>query len=636
MCSITKQSTNAAVASGPGGPKHLKSCARCRKHKTKCNYSLNAPGACSSCEKRGLSCHFETVFQIKRSNIIKNLASDIDCLKMLVNELITRESVLKLECVHNGIEIEGLSSVPLYDLEEIPQSPLEDASPSELGSSPMFSSSSSSCSLIQDQMFCLDGISTYSYHQVSSLFASFNQSYLHFLPIFDQDEIRSFHDLINNEPLTFWTIIFILTKNTPIYDQYIHKFIVENIRNPNFQLTRSVLLLSCFPTRTSASSASTSLGSFDKYTFELSQWVNSVTSWVEQQNDLPFNNEIKSLLFTFNTFINVQLGIKRDSNFEICHSNGYCYQLYEVSSLMSKILNSSHMDCTNWENELDLLRSSNKEALNFNQIDCLDAIYSFVPMLINLLYPMENKFKFVDICITQSELTFNIIEKIDLNISPITNLIILQTLSLTMFKILYSPFNKNMNIFQIQFVSSVFNKCLNFIEYNNMRPILNIIMDFDSNLKLDSSMLRMTNFDSFKAKHIQGLIDDLKFNCLKYEQEDPASKFNIPSTKEFELNKIDFNSFLNSFNWIRSNLDLIILFSNKMFHSSSPQLSTNTESSSVASVSPNMSHHSIELATTATTASGTNDEELTTIKPETFFELTNNWSNNSLNTMTAI
>lgn len=88
--------------------KHLKSCSRCRKHKTKCNYIDVAPYSCSSCAKRGLVCELEVVVPVKRSNIIKNLSNDIENLKKLVNDLIEKDLYLKSLCREKGIKVPGL------------------------------------------------------------------------------------------------------------------------------------------------------------------------------------------------------------------------------------------------------------------------------------------------------------------------------------------------------------------------------------------------------------------------------------------------------------------------------------------------------------------------------------------------
>ncbi|GMG55757.1 unnamed protein product [Ambrosiozyma monospora] len=89
-------------------PRHLKSCSRCRKHKTKCNYVDTQPNPCTACAKRGLTCELEIVIPVKRSNIIKNLADNVHELQQLVDQLIVKDKFLKTLCIQKGLKIDGL------------------------------------------------------------------------------------------------------------------------------------------------------------------------------------------------------------------------------------------------------------------------------------------------------------------------------------------------------------------------------------------------------------------------------------------------------------------------------------------------------------------------------------------------
>ncbi|CCH42183.1 Chromatin structure-remodeling complex protein [Wickerhamomyces ciferrii] len=62
-------------------PKILKSCIRCRKHKTKCNASELAPNPCSSCAKKGIQCKIDYVLPPQRSDNLKNLVGQVDNIK---------------------------------------------------------------------------------------------------------------------------------------------------------------------------------------------------------------------------------------------------------------------------------------------------------------------------------------------------------------------------------------------------------------------------------------------------------------------------------------------------------------------------------------------------------------------------
>lgn len=564
--------------------KHLKSCARCRKHKTKCNYSANAPNACSSCQKRGLSCHFETVFPIKRSNIIKNLAQDIDALKLLVNDLIVRENNLQMLCNDNGVKLIGLLDVPQYNIQSLDSEYYSDEE------------------IVDFTLINCPNIH-YSINQVNSLFNNFNIHYLKFIPIFNSTDPVS---LYKEEPLTFWTIIFILTQNTPIFSNYIVKSIMDNLHGnlqpmEKPQYIKSILLLSCFPSK----NIQTGLDKDDELDTTIFQWLNHIKSWVDNSslNDIPNLEEIKALVLIYGTFASLRLGIKWNQSFdcdiEFCNGKGYIPQMLNIGILLNKLLNTISFQEENLEfsNDHLILKSLQNWEFKFNsfkekfqcnsnsgldsiQLDSVDSIFKFITLIFTLLKPNDDKPKFIATCITQCNDLFQSIEKMELNSCPLYHMISLEFLALVMTKVIYSPQNKNVKLDQINLFTNIFNKCLNSIDFNDMRPILNIIMDFDSNLKLDSSLLKIDNFNSFKSQFIQGIIQDLKINCHKFQ-----SSYTIPSTKEFEIENINFQKYLTSFNWIRSNLDLIILFSNKMFQQDP------VSTSSSISVSPNVSNH---------------------------------------------
>lgn len=62
-------------------PKILKSCIRCRKHKTKCDASEKTPNPCSSCAKKGIQCKIDYVLPPQRSDNLKNLVGHVETIK---------------------------------------------------------------------------------------------------------------------------------------------------------------------------------------------------------------------------------------------------------------------------------------------------------------------------------------------------------------------------------------------------------------------------------------------------------------------------------------------------------------------------------------------------------------------------
>lgn len=508
---------------------------------------------------------------------------------MLVNDLIVKENTLKSLCNDNGIKLIGLMDVTKYN--NIPSI------------STPFTKCDNNLNCYMNFTLSNSNIQ-YSQNQINSLFNNFKLHYLKFIPIFPTINPNQ---LYNEEPLTFWTIVFILTQNTPIFSNYIIKAIMDNLNSElspigKSQYIKSILLLSCFPSK----NIQTGIDKDDELDTTVFQWLNNIKTWIDKftPNEISNLEEIKSLVLIYGTFSSLRLGIKWEQNLdydmEFRDGNGYIQQMLNISILLNKLINTitfhndDHLQfdnpdhlilksLQNWEFKFNTIKSkfnSFSSSLDPIQFDSIDSIFKFIPIIFTLLKPIENRTKFSSIAVDQCQTLFNSLDKMDLNSCPLFHMISLEFLALVMTKIIYSPQNKNVDVNQINLVSNIFNKCLNSIEFNDMRPILNIIMDFDSNLKLDSSLLKIDNFNSFKSQLIQGIIQDLKINCQKFQ-----SSYSIPSSTEFEMENINFQKYLTSFNWIRSNLDLIILFSNKMF-----QQETMSTSSSI-SVSPNISHH---------------------------------------------
>lgn len=588
--------------------KHLKSCARCRKHKTKCNYAANAPHACTSCAKRGLACHFEAVFPIKRSNIIKNLATDIESLKGLVNELVMRENTLKSLCKSEGIVLSGLLDVPPYAETCTPngECPLEAADPVDpvdpvdpivtldqtLNAAPVDPASATGFTLPNSTIH-------YSHAQITSLFNNFGLHHVQFVPIFDSVDPTYLHQ---NEPVTFWTIVFILTQNTTIFSSHILGAILNNLHggfnNEKLQYVRSIILLATFPSK----NVSTPLDRDDELDTSVFQWLTQAKNWIDSLNvaSIPYYEETKALLMVQGTFASLRLGIQwsqsLDCDLAFRSGDSYLPQMLNIAILLNKLFNTvafgkNHSDNTdlarkalqNWEFKFASLKSKfESSSLTALQTESLGSVFKLIPLLFTLLKPVDDRTAFVTDCLEQCQDLYVSLKTMDLNAVPLFHMISLEFLALVTTKSIYSPQNTGSTLAQVTLVTNVFNKCLNSIDYNDMRPVLNIIMDFDSSLKLDSSLLCIDSFRCFHDSLIQGIVQDLKVNCHKFQ-----SSYTVPSPEEFSLQNVNFKQYLASFNWIRSNLDLIILFSNRMFQEPA-------STSSSISVSPSISHH-VEL-----------------------------------------
>lgn len=71
----------------PTEKKALRSCARCRKNKIKCDSSITRPNPCSSCVKKGVECHVDFVNPPQRSQEMKVLFDNIRFAKERISSL---------------------------------------------------------------------------------------------------------------------------------------------------------------------------------------------------------------------------------------------------------------------------------------------------------------------------------------------------------------------------------------------------------------------------------------------------------------------------------------------------------------------------------------------------------------------
>lgn len=154
--------------------KHLKSCMRCRKHKIKCNYSETSPDPCTSCQKRQMECKVQPLVPVRRSNIIKNLSSDVNKLKTMVDMLIKREEKLKKLCSVSGIELNGLLEIDNYD-----------------------------------SNFVIDSI-IYSQREIATILKEFKDSKFVY-----KFEVSA--SLYQTNSILFWTVVFMVTSSDSLY-----------------------------------------------------------------------------------------------------------------------------------------------------------------------------------------------------------------------------------------------------------------------------------------------------------------------------------------------------------------------------------------------------------------------------------
>ncbi|RCK65218.1 putative transcription factor SEF1 [Candida viswanathii] len=97
----------------PKGGKILKTCTRCRQHKTKCDALETNPLPCSQCFKKNLDCTLETITKTggrtKSLDIIEKLSYEVTDLKEVLNRVITRRNEIIGLLIKGGKLIERVS-----------------------------------------------------------------------------------------------------------------------------------------------------------------------------------------------------------------------------------------------------------------------------------------------------------------------------------------------------------------------------------------------------------------------------------------------------------------------------------------------------------------------------------------------
>lgn len=179
--------------SGKNG-KVLKSCIRCRKHKTKCDAFARNPLPCTNCDKRKASCKFEVVqFKSKKNSndVINALTKEITWLNDMIDNMIYNKSIL----------IKNLSNLNPSILEI--QSVLNDSSCNE---SPLsLDCTPSEFNIRSDTNYPLVAFSV---TEASQLFSNFHHHFHRFLPILPDDFYSAdISELYKENDLLFWCII---------------------------------------------------------------------------------------------------------------------------------------------------------------------------------------------------------------------------------------------------------------------------------------------------------------------------------------------------------------------------------------------------------------------------------------------
>lgn len=212
--------------------KILKSCTRCRKHKTKCDASKRHPLPCSHCTKKNLECNLDIVNAIPNrmdSQIVENLSDEVNSLKRTVDDLITKKNKLINSIIMNNPSISEIQKCIEYPIEEINDNDSNDDNDNEFMIT--YNGKTISISLEDSEMY----------------FLNYKNNYHHFLPIFPDNFFElPISEIFKENELLFWCIILTssINLNNKLYKR-LSKFVKQKVVETCwFKTPRSVYVLS--------------------------------------------------------------------------------------------------------------------------------------------------------------------------------------------------------------------------------------------------------------------------------------------------------------------------------------------------------------------------------------------------------
>lgn len=233
------------------GSRILKSCIRCRKHKTKCDALITNPRPCTHCSKKQINCTLDIITKTVNLNnqhneLIENLSEDVQDLKVVLNGLLDR----KQEMIHllikrsqNLLEVNTYPTPPISKIESCINSPVESALILNIPSldfqfSISISKDTPAFSITMEEAY--------------ELFTNYEVHFNHFLPIFPDDFFSTINilDFHRENELLFWCIITTSylsypdnnsSSNYRILSEHIKALVVESCW---FKTPRSVYIIS--------------------------------------------------------------------------------------------------------------------------------------------------------------------------------------------------------------------------------------------------------------------------------------------------------------------------------------------------------------------------------------------------------
>lgn len=451
------------------------------------------------------------------------------------------------------------------------------------------------------KLYSLNDFCCFSYDEINRIITNFNDNYLPFLPIFEK--IVSIDKLFSSNKLLFWSIVYIVSGNVDIYNKFIIKEILQFVNNQDMDIDESksynsivsILLLSCFPTKIK----STKFDMDDDLDTSIFQWLDVCKSnclkfnFIEKYiDDNELNNYKKNIwcaIYILGNFYGFRLGLNWNQPLDFVleeskDKSSYLGQLLNLTILLSKVLDrfnsnnsidfksNDHLlikSLSNWKFKLNRIKNSPHLNLSNTENNVLKSnikiSIDFLDLIFTLFNPSDNLNLVLNICNN----FFNSIKGLDVLKCPIFVKISLEFVCLVLTKLFYSPYflnqpNIDMNLISDLYIN-LFNKLISFIEFNDTKFVFNTIMDFDSTVKIDSSLINIFNSkNNFHFQSLPDLIKDLKKLNQKFKSIELTNQRVMKNEKIFHSHNLNYELYSKQFNTFRNRVDLVIIYSNEI------------------------------------------------------------------------
>lgn len=259
--------------------KILKTCTRCRQHKTKCDAFQTNPNPCTHCFKKNVNCNLEILSKptgrVKTLDIVERLSCEVSDLKELMTDLIQRRNDLVELLIERGKQIEQEASIQCHKQQQ-EQQELQKPSLKRIYTPPVsamqsclntpYTSPESTIDLYTEADGESPNVSDTSkytikanykvkpisitHKQAQFYFTNYERNFNKYLPIFPDEFFQSTNliEFHKENELTFWCII--LTSHLNQYEQANeYKSLAEHVKSLVvdrcwFNTPRSVYIIS--------------------------------------------------------------------------------------------------------------------------------------------------------------------------------------------------------------------------------------------------------------------------------------------------------------------------------------------------------------------------------------------------------